>query len=105
MEPPGLCYYLESDGAAPTFRPVWAGVCHGMQGRGMPLPQTLLCRKAPGTMRASSPTGVVLTQELRLPVWSQALAAVCRGGFHIRPWSPALPQTGTIWNRPLHGVC
>ena len=70
----------------------------------MPLPQTLLCRKAPGTMRASSPTGVALTQGLWLPVWSQALAVVCRGGFHIRPRSPAPPQTGPIWNRPLQGL-
>ena len=27
-----------------------------------------------------------------------------RGGFHIRPRSPAPPQTGPIWNRPLQGL-
>ena len=70
----------------------------------MALPQTLPCRKAPGTMRASSPTEVALTQGLRPPVWLQALAAVRRGGFHIRPRSPAPPQTGPIWNRPLQGL-
>ena len=58
----------------------------------------------PGTMQASSPTGVALTQGLWPPVGSQALAAVRRGGFHIRPWSPAPPQTGPIWNRPLQGL-
>ena len=30
LEPPGLCYYLESDGAAPTFRPAWPVACHGV---------------------------------------------------------------------------
>ena len=87
--------------AAAPFGRALATAC-----RGGPWPsrRSLRCGKPGGTMRASSPTEVALSQGLRLPVWSQALAAVRRGGFHIRPRSPAPPQTGPIWNRSLQGL-
>ena len=87
--------------AAAPFGRALATAC-----RGGPWPsrRSLRCGKPGGTMRASSPTEVALSQGLRLPVWSQALASVRRGGFHIRPRSPAPPQTGPIWNRPLQGL-
>ena len=102
--PPGCVIIWKVMGRLPRSAP--PGRSLAMACRGGPWPSHKpRAAAAPGTMQASSPTGVVLTRELRLPVWLQALAAVRRGGFHIRPRNPAPPQTGPIWNRPLQGVC
>ena len=53
-----------------------------------------------GGMRASRPTVARVAAPSRPPA---TFAPVCRGGFHIRPRTFPPPQTGPIWNRPLHG--